>query len=114
MKPQRLFYAIGEVSQLLGETQATLKYWEREFDHIHPKTTARGTRQYTQKDIEALRAIQRLLRQKGLTISGAKAELRQRKAELELREQALNRLEQSLKKLKVLYASLEEHSPIYK
>lgn len=102
----KLYYSIKEVSRQLGEPISTLKYWEREFPHLRPRTTAGGTRQYTQRDVEAVRTVQRLLRDRQLTIEGAQSVLRQRRPSLELRENSIARLEASLEKLKALHRQL--------
>lgn len=92
---------------MLGETPATLKYWEKEFPRLKPRTSPGGTRQYSAQDIEKLRVIQSLLRDRGLTIQGAKDELRQHRPKLEEREHALSRLEAVLSRLRSLYDSLD-------
>ena len=76
--PERKYqYKITEVAAMLNETQATLRYWESEFDSfIKPSTNAHGTRKYTDKDIERLKSVQYLLRERKLTIKGAKAYLK--------------------------------------
>lgn len=105
-RSKKLFHSIGEVSNILRESEATLKHWERQFPHIKPQRTAGGTRQYTEADIESLRAVQRLLRQEGLTTEGAKTALNKRKSSLERREQALTRLRSTLAKLEALRDTL--------
>lgn len=91
---------------MLKEPESTIKYWEREFPHTSPRRSAGGTRQYTDKDIEALRVVKKLLRDRGLTLEGAKAELSQRKSSHERREQALTHLRSALGKLQALEAML--------
>ncbi len=107
-KVQKRYYSIGEVSKRLGESESTLKYWEREFDHIKPRRSPGGTRQYSESDLESIRAVQRLIRQDKLTIEGVKSVLSRRKTSLELREEALTRLHSALEKLETLYARLEQ------
>lgn len=101
-KTKKLYYSIGEVAKMLREPESTIKYWEREFPHISPQRSAGGTRQYTERNIEALRVIKKLLRERGLTVEGAKSELSQRKTSYERREQALTRLRSALDKLNAL------------
>lgn len=103
---RKLFYSIGEVSRLVGEERSTLKFWEGEFPHLRPGTTPGGTRQYTERDIEAIRTVQRLLREDKLTIPGARAELQRRRTPLELREHTIARLEACLVKLRNLHTML--------
>lgn len=103
---KKLFYSLKEVSRRLGEPSSTIKYWEREFPHLKPHTTQGGTRQYTEQNIEALLAVQHLLRERQLTISGAREELRKRGGSIELRQRAIHQLEQALERLKALQRSL--------
>jgi len=73
---KKLYYSIGEVAEMLNETQPTLRFWEKEFGFPKPKTNKKGTRFYTKEDIEDIRTIHHLLRNEKLTISGAKAKLK--------------------------------------
>ncbi len=74
MNPGRC-YRIGEVSRLLGETTWTLRYWESEF-RLRIQRTKRGQRIYTEGNVERLKRIRHLLRDRGLTIAGARRALR--------------------------------------
>lgn len=71
----RLYYSISEVADLLQEKPHVLRYWETEFPSLHPKKNRAGKRTYTRGDIETLRHIQRLLREEGYTIAGARKAL---------------------------------------
>lgn len=104
---KKLFYSVGEVCRMLGESEATLRHWEREFSHLSPKRSQGGTRQYTEANIEAFRSVQRLLRQQGLTIEGARAMLSKRRTSIERREIALTRLRSALSKLTALEGILK-------
>ena len=73
---KRLFYRIKEVAHQLGEPVSTVRYWESVFPQVSPHISPKGVRQYTERDIETLRTIQLLLREKGMTIEGANAQLR--------------------------------------
>lgn len=99
---KKLFYSVGEVCRILGEAETSIRYWEREFPHLEPKRSAGGVRQYTEANIEAFRTVQRLLRQQGLTIEGARAMLSKRRTSIERREIALTRLRSALTKLTAL------------
>lgn len=54
---EKLYYSIGEVSEMLGVTIPTLRYWENEVSQLQPRTTAGKTRMYTEGDITLLRRI---------------------------------------------------------
>ena len=71
---KRLFYRIKEGGRhQLGEPVSTVRYWESVFPQVSPHISPKGVRQYTERDIETLRTIQLLLREKGMTIEGANA-----------------------------------------
>ena len=54
----KLYYSIGEVSQMCGITETTLRYWEREIPQLKPKKAGRNIRQYTKEDLEIVRLCQ--------------------------------------------------------
>lgn len=64
-----------ETSDLLGVNQSTLRFWENEFDILKPHKNAKGTRYFRPEDIKNLQIIHYLLKEKGLTIKGAKKKL---------------------------------------
>jgi len=68
---KKLYYAIGEVSEALGEVPHVLRYWESVFDVLTPRKSRAGKRIYTEGDIAVLRRIQFLLREEKYTIEGA-------------------------------------------
>lgn len=73
---KRLYYSISEVSQLVDEEQYVLRYWETEFEQLRPQKNRAGNRIYTDKELDLLRTIKYLLREKRFTIDGAKEHLR--------------------------------------
>lgn len=73
---KKLYYSIGEVSQMLGEEPYVLRYWETEFEQLRPQKNRAGNRIYTDRDIALLKAIRYLLREKRYTIEGAKEQLK--------------------------------------
>ena len=73
---KKLYYSIGEVSELLGVVQHVLRYWETEFKELAPRKNRAGKRLYRESDIETLRQIKRLLYEERYTIEGARRQLR--------------------------------------
>ena len=69
---EKRFYTITEVAAEVGENASTLRYWEKEFRQLTPRTNARGKRFYSRKDIELIARIHALVRQQGFTIEGAR------------------------------------------
>ena len=73
---ERMYWSIGEVADELGVNTSLLRYWEKEFGTLRPKRTNKGDRLYTKDDVEQLRRIQHLVKDKGFTLQGAKGQLR--------------------------------------
>ena len=73
--PDKLYFKIGEVSELLGVEPYVLRYWETEFSVLSPKKSGTGHRLYRRKDVELLLRIKHLLYEKRFTIEGARQTL---------------------------------------
>jgi DNA-binding transcriptional MerR regulator len=73
--PDKLYFKIGEVSELLGVEPYVLRYWESEFPSLSPKKSGTGHRLYRRKDVELLLRIKHLLYEKRFTIEGARQSL---------------------------------------
>jgi DNA-binding transcriptional MerR regulator len=73
--PDKLYFKIGEVSELLGVEPYVLRYWETEFSVLSPKKSGTGHRLYRRKDVELLLRIKHLLYEKKFTIEGARQSL---------------------------------------
>ena len=74
--PEKLYYRIGEVTEITGLAAYVLRFWESEFNVIHPKRTESGQRLYRRSDIEAILQIRHLLYEKKFTIEGARKQLK--------------------------------------
>jgi DNA-binding transcriptional MerR regulator len=70
--PGKLYFKIGEVSELVGLPAYVLRFWESEFKQIRPKRTASGQRLYRKRDVELILKIKDLLYNQKFTIPGAK------------------------------------------
>lgn len=73
--PDKLYFKIGEVSDLLGVEPYVLRYWETEFPVLSPKKSGTGHRLYRRKDVELLLRIKHLLYERKFTIEGARLAL---------------------------------------
>lgn len=73
--PDKLYFKIGEVSELLGVESYVLRYWESVFPVLSPKKSGTGHRLYRRKDVELLLRIKQLLYEKRFTIEGARQSL---------------------------------------
>lgn len=76
---QKQYFSISEVATLLGVNASLLRFWEKEFKQIMPKTNARGKRSYNSNDIEVIRSVYLLVKEKGFTLDGARKALKARK-----------------------------------
>ena len=70
--PNKLYFRIGEVSEITGVQPYTLRHWEMEFPTLSPKKNESGQRLYRKEDIEMVHTIQRLLHSEGYTTAGAR------------------------------------------
>ena len=76
MNEGKLYYSIGEVAEMLGVNQSLLRFWEKEFHELHPVKNKKGTRSYTKDDIALLKRIYYLTKECGLTLDGARQQLK--------------------------------------
>jgi DNA-binding transcriptional MerR regulator len=75
--PDKLFFKIGEVAQIVGVRAHVLRYWESEFSALRPQKTRGRHRVYRRRDVELAVLLRRLLHEEGLTIAGARRRLRE-------------------------------------
>lgn len=77
----KLYYRIGEVSDIVGVQPHVLRYWETEFRSIRPQKSSKGQRVYSRRDVEKLLRVKDLLKNQGFTIAGARKRLSEPGAE---------------------------------
>jgi DNA-binding transcriptional MerR regulator len=82
---QKRYHSISEVAKMLDVNPSLLRFWEKQFKQIQPKTNARGKRAYRQEDIDVIRRIYDLVKVQGLTLEGARKALTARKGEAKAR-----------------------------
>ncbi len=82
-KPDKLFYSIGEVASMFDVNTSLIRYWENEFDIIKPQKNKKGNRLFTKKDIENFHLIWHLVKERGMTLTGAKKKLKDNRDETE-------------------------------
>lgn len=96
---KRLFYSIQEVADHFAVNVSLLRFWEKEFENINPKKTAGGTRQYTRDDIQQVEIVYHLVKEKGMTLEGARQTLKSKKDDEEKRVELVSRLTEIKKEL---------------
>jgi DNA-binding transcriptional MerR regulator len=79
--PEKIYFKIGEVSEIVGVEPYVLRYWETEFELLKPSKAPSKHRLYKKRDVELLLEIKRLLYTEGFTIEGARKKLREAKKE---------------------------------
>ena len=76
---EKIYFKIGDVATRFGVNTSLIRYWEQEFTFIKPRKSAKGTRLFTRKDIDHFEIIYHLIKEKGMTIQGAKAFMKNKK-----------------------------------
>ena len=75
----KLYFSIGEAAEILDVNTSLIRFWEKEFAILKPKKNKKGNRQFTKEDIENLKMIYHLVKERGFTLQGAKEKLKQGK-----------------------------------
>jgi len=74
--PEKRYYSIGEVAKAFDVNTSTIRFWEQNFEILKPKKNAKGNRKFTPKDIENIKRIYHLVKERGFTLDGAKKQLK--------------------------------------
>lgn len=101
------YYSIGEVANLLDVKTSLIRFWESEFDFLSPKKNKSGNRQFVQKDIENLKIIYHLVKERGFTLQGAKDMLKHDVEEVKFRMKMIDRLRNVKKFLVELQSQMD-------
>jgi len=92
--PDKLFFTISEVAEMFKVNASLIRFWEKEFEVLKPRKSNKGNRLYTKKDIENLRVIYHLVKEKGFTLQGAKEKLKEKPVESQNKNlEAIQKLE---------------------
>ena len=78
MKPDNLkrYYTISEVAKMFDVSKSLVRFWESEFDILKPHKNSKGDRRFTPQNIEQIKTIYHLVKQRGFTLEGAKREIK--------------------------------------
>ena len=104
-KVEKLYYAIGEVAEMLEVPISTIRFWENEFDILKPMKKKKGNRLFTQTDIKNLRIIHHLVKDEGMTLSGAKKRLSEKWDETDYKFE----INESLQKIKSMLLDIRDN-----
>ena len=86
------YYKIGEVAEILGIPASTLRFWEKEFTIIKPKRNSKNTSFYTPEDVETIKMVYYLVKEKGLKLDAAQQQIRVNRHNVSQRSEVINRL----------------------
>ena len=75
--PEKRYYKIGEVAKAFEVNNSLIRFWEKEFDILKPKKNKKGNRLFTATDLQNLKLIYHLVKEKGYTLDGAKKKMKQ-------------------------------------
>ncbi|MBO4446973.1 MAG: MerR family transcriptional regulator [Bacteroidales bacterium] len=90
---EKLYYSIGEAAEIIGESVSLTRYWANYFSKfIKPSRSSKGNRQFTAQDIECLKQVHYLVKEKGLTLDGAARQLAGDKASVSAPVKAIESL----------------------
>ncbi len=100
----KLYYTIGEVSEMFDVNTSLIRFWEKEFDILKPKKSKKGNRLFTKDDVENFKLIHHLVKERGFTLNGAKDKLKKHKFEAKKEVEMV----QSLEKVKKFLLALKK------
>lgn len=104
---EKLYYSMGEVTEMFDVEPSLIRYWCSQFSCLNPKRNSKGNRVFSKQDIERLKRIHHLLRDKKMTIEGAKKAMRRRVIEAEQNDSDVALLEQ-LQTLRAMLVDMRE------
>ncbi len=103
---EKKYFSIGEVAEMLDVATSLIRFWESEFDIIKPKKNRKGNRQFTREDIENVKLIYHLVKEKGYTLQGAKDLIKSNTGNLKDKMEMTQRLREIRSFLKQVYDQL--------
>lgn len=104
---EKLYYTIGEVAEILGESTSLVRFWTNNFPkYLKPNRNAKGNRLYTKDDIDVLKQLHLLIKDKGMTLEGASKRLSSDRKSVDDRVKVLDSLKEIKKQLEEIRSSL--------
>lgn len=93
MEIRKLLYSMGEVAEMFDVNPSLIRYWETQFDVLKPKKNRKGNRLFTPEDVRTLKVIYHLVKERGMTLEGAKKSLKQNRGAADRDSELLERLQ---------------------
>jgi DNA-binding transcriptional MerR regulator len=105
---EKLYFTIGEVAAELGVNTSLIRYWEKEIGNLKPKRTNRGDRLFDRKDIDQLKRIHHLVKEKGFTLNGAREQLRSKELQQLLEAEPIDEIKTRLKAIRAELIAMQK------
>lgn len=106
--PLKRYYSMSEVAKMFGVSKSLIRFWESEFDFFKPHKNSKGDRRFTPENIEQLRMIYHLVKERGFTLAGARQEIREQKDRLREKVHLIHKLKEIKTFLRAVAGSEEE------
>ena len=90
----KLYYTMGDITEMFGVNASQIRFYDKEFNILQPKKNKKGNRLFSPEDVENLKAIFHLVKEKGFTLKGARDYLKSNKNEVKENQKVINSLEQ--------------------
>ena len=107
----KLLYSMGEVTEMFDVNASLIRYWESKFDCIKPHKNKKGNRMFTPSDVENLKLIYHLVKEKGMTLEGANMAMKRRGKSVRRDVSILERLQHIRAMLMEVKESLGDNTP---
>lgn len=107
----KLLYSMGEVTEMFDVNASLIRYWESKFDCIKPHKNKKGNRMFTPADVENLKLIYHLVKEKGMTLEGANMAMKRRGKSVQRDVSILERLQHIRAMLLEVRESLGDNTP---
>ena len=105
---KKLFYSMGEVAEMFDVNASLIRFWETKFDILRPQKNKKGNRLFSPADVENLKLIYHLVKERGMTLDGAARCLKQNKGTISRDAELLERLQRVRALLEEVRAELKE------
>ena len=92
-KIEKIYYTIGEVAELFEVNASLIRFWEKEFDFLTPQKNKKGNRLFTKEDINKIRIIYHLVKEKGYTLQGARERIKRNREDVEKQVEIIDSLQ---------------------
>lgn len=77
LQPDKRYYSIGEIAKAFDVNTSLIRFWDSEFDILKPKKNAKGNRMFTPEDVQNIKLIYHLVKERGFTLEGARTHLKE-------------------------------------